>query len=160
MVVSFDKDITSFFASTQFNGGIALEKEDTAKVTFTSSSVITDRSLFFDVDDSGDGNFTGADLDALTILEDGSVIASFASTVSGILDQDVHLLSSAGVGIEGSTITTSTLFLNNTGVNTNVNLTGLFETSIPAPGTVMLSGLGIVVPLWVRIRSRRRLQRA
>ena len=147
VLVSFDKDVT--LMGSLDVGSVNVDKGDIAKLTFTDPNTITNASIFLNTD-------TTSDLDAFAILDDNSVIASFSSTIGLIQDQDVALLSTLGTGVEGSTILEINFsqYLNNTGVDTNVNLIALFERSIPEPTTLLLVTAGFLIPALRRRRKQ------
>jgi hypothetical protein len=152
VVVSFsgpDIDLADF--GTGASGTV--DSNDLVSLTFSDSSTLTGVSLFMEIVSS----FTNGDLDAFSIQEDGSVIGSFASTVNSLGDQYIHYFGTlSDIGI-GGTITGSTAYLNNTGVDTNRNLTALFEISIPEPNllaVIAFGGLGAAAMARRRARSR------
>ena len=125
----------------------ALEKSDVARVTVDKTTGnATAASLFLDLQFGSSAN-----LDAFTILSDGSYLGSFAQTIddpedSSVQDHDIWrflgptddyrmtvALADASVG----------LYLDNTGIDTNVNLESLFSIDVPEPGTLAILGIGL-----------------
>jgi len=144
ILVSFDKDVKDYFGP-----GMDMTKDDVTKFTISGTSTIVAAETFIDLDFG-----SGANLDAFTIAPDGSILGSFEQTISDpqdgtVQDHDIWRFSTAGLGAAGTTISVTdigvSLYLDNTGIETNVNLASLFWIDVPEPGLMLLLGLGLAL---------------
>lgn len=128
--------------------GRTADRADLVRVDFTDPNTIINISLFADIDLGGN-----PDLDAFTVLSDGSVIGSFSNTVNGIADHDLHLFTTSGLSLGLNSFTSSTMFRQNPSIDTNNNLIAVFQAAVPAPGAPF-AAIGIAAAILLYRRNR------